>query len=128
MLSKLNVDDLDTSNDSKIKVVIARSTFDSHLIAKFSLQQCIEHCHSYVRPVLAVLQQANQEFAQYSKFDSCLKRTSPNQLEVFSNQTLVKELSEQCPLFHSVATGACKDATDLSSINANKIRSHPYRY
>lgn len=47
-----------------------------------------------------------------------MKITSPDQLGVFSNRVLVKELSVQCPIFYSAFNGACKDAPDLSSINA----------
>ena len=136
MLSKLNVDDLDMSSGSKIKVVIAfpsghvraQSTFDGEVQSVImylalgrwgpAIRAMFNHRDLFAELLAAVQQQANREFTEYSQFDSCLKITSRDQLGVFSNRALVKELSVQCPIFYSVVTGACKDASDLSSINA----------
>ena len=136
MLSKLNVDDLDTSSGSKIKVVIAfpsghvraQSTFDGEVQSVImylalgrwgpAIRAMFNHRDLFAELLAAVQQQANREFTEYSQFDSCLKITSRDQLGVFSNRALVKELPVQCPIFYSVVTGACKDASDLSSINA----------
>ena len=143
MLSKLNEDDLDTSSGSKIKVVIAfpsghvraQSTFDGEgqsVIMYLALgrwgpaiRAMFSHRDLFAELLAAVQQQANREFTEYSQFDSCLKITSPDQLGVFSNRALVKELSVQCPIFYSVVTGACKDASDLSSINAITLATSP---
>ena len=143
MLSKLNVDDLDTSSGSKIKVVFAfpsghvraQSTFDGEgqsVIMYLALgrwgpaiRAMFSHRDLFAELLAAVQQQANREFTEYSQFDSCLKITSRDQLGVFSNRALVKELSVQCPIFYSVITGACKDASDLSSINAITLATSP---
>lgn len=101
MLSKLNVDDLDTSSGSKNKVVIAfpsghvraQSTFDGEVQSVImylalgrwgpAIRATFNHRDLFTELQAAVQEQANREFTEYSQFDSCLKITSPDQLGVF---------------------------------------------
>lgn len=50
---------------------------------------------------------ANNEFKQYCKSDTVLKRRSTEELIAFSNSTIIKEITERCPLWSSCVSGAC---------------------
>ena len=84
MLSKLNVDDLDTSSGSKIKVVIAfpsghvraQSTFDGEVQSVImylalgrwgpAIRAMFNHRDLFTELLAAVQQQANREFTEHS--------------------------------------------------------------
>ncbi|KAJ7369465.1 hypothetical protein OS493_038787 [Desmophyllum pertusum] len=134
-LAKFNVDDLDTLNGTKLKVLVANpsgeidvhQTFDCEVqsaIVNLSvghwttvIRSMFRHQILFAELLTMLNQQSNREFAAYSQHGSCLKVTSPDQLAVLSNRTLAKEMSVQCPIFNSVVTGASKD-DDSASINA----------
>ena len=137
MLSKLNVDNLDTSHGSKMKVVIGypagnvvvRSKFDKEthtVLMNICLSQWQTAVNAIFRHSLlfetlrqGLEREAEREFSAYSKFDSCLKVSDPDQLAAFSNQTLCQEVSVQCPLNSSVVRGAC----NLEKAQENKKES-----
>ena len=128
MLSKLNLDDLifdESSPTSRIKVVIAypsgnvtvKSNFDDESKC-IIMNICLSHWQTVVNAVFrhhelspellkALQQETRKEFAYYSKFDSCLKFNSPDQLATFSNRTLWHEVLLQCPIYAAVVNGAC---------------------
>lgn len=143
MLAKLNIDDLSTTNGSAIKVVIAypsgnitvKSNFDDaekSIICNISLSKwdrvvsaIFRHPSLYDEVIKFSRLKVDQEFAQYARSDSCLKFTSPDQLAVFSNNVLCKEISVYCPLYYSVVRGAssrhCMDEEVIDQKATNAI-------
>ena len=139
MLSKLNIDDLnfdDNPPTSHIKVLIAypsgnitvNSNFDNEskcIIANICLSNwrtvansICRHRKLYFEFLKTLQNEANKEFANFSKSDSCLKITSPDQLSTFSNRTLWHEVSVYCPVYAAVVQGACNMASKEEAINA----------
>ena len=48
----------------------------------------------------------NKEFQSYSKIDTVLKATTPEELVAFSNKLVVAETKVYCPLWNASITGA----------------------
>lgn len=124
VLAKLNIDDLNTRSGSAIKVVIAypsgnitvKSNFDAaekSLISNICLSQwnravgaIFRHPSLYDELLKYLEVKVDQEFIEYTRSESCLKATSTDQLAVFSNKIVCKEVSVYCPLYYSVVRGA----------------------
>lgn len=134
LLSKLNIDNLDTSNNSQLKVLIAypsgncvvKSDFDPEVklllvnicLSRWStaVNKLFSH-QEILRELLTKLSaETEREFKCYSKFESWLKFTSPDQLAAFSNKLLCKEVSVQCPIFNAVITGACNASSSCNEM------------
>ncbi len=134
LLSKLNIDDLDTSNNSQLKVVIAypsghvvvKSNFDPEVkllltnlcTSRWStaINKLFRHDELFRELLSQLATRTKQEFKCYSKFDSCLKFTTPDQLAAYSNKLLCKELSIQCPIYNAIITGACNASSSCNEI------------
>lgn len=129
LLSKLNVDDLDTSKCSQVKIVLAypsgnvivKSNFDTELKSIIT-NICLSRWNTVIRALFAhsILNaellnflelKSEQEIKRYAKTESCLKSTSPDQLASFSNKILCKELEVNCPVYNAVVRGACGYST-----------------
>ena len=134
LLSKLNIDDLDTSKNSQLKVVIAypsghvvvKSNFDPE-VKLLLINICLSRWSTAVdklfrhdellRELLSQLSaRTKREFMCYSNFDSCLKYTTPDQLAAYSNKVLCKEVSMECPIYNAVVTGACRASSSCNEI------------
>ncbi|CAB3986486.1 hypothetical protein AC249_AIPGENE16794 [Paramuricea clavata] len=65
--------------------------------------------HRELKPEIlkAVRSATNNEFKQYCNSDTILKRRSTEELIAFSNSTIIKEITERCPLWSSCVSGAC---------------------
>ena len=63
-------------------------------------------------------QEIARECKNYSKADSCLQYSSPDQLPVFSNKTLCKEVELHCPLLNAALCKA-SNLTCLASEGEN---------
>ena len=53
-----------------------------------------------------------KEVSEYSRSDTVLKNTEPDQLAVFSNRILFHEVDTSCPLFSTVLKSACNYEDD----------------
>ena len=63
---------------------------------------CLRHEFLALELKEAFKNELGQECKNFTKGDSCLKESSPDQLAVFSNKTLCKELEMYCPLLYTV--------------------------
>ena len=125
LLSKLNIDDLDTSKYSQIKVLIAypsgnitvKSNFDL-IVKSIIMNICLSRWSTVINALFShsaltseliphLNVEVEREITCYAKSDSCFKNRSPDQLAVFSNNTLCKEIEVNCPIYSSVVRGAC---------------------
>ena len=83
--------------------------------------------HRELKPEIlkAVRSATNNEFKQYCKSDTILKRRSTEELIAFSNSTIIKEITERCPLWSSCVSGACSVQLQQmnESENTNAINS-----
>ena len=138
LLSRCNVDDLDTSQGSAaIKVVICypngdvsvKNKFDresQNIIRNISLGKWKTVANASFRHELLASelretfsQEIARECKNYSKADSCLQYNSPDQLAVFSNKTLCKEVELHCPLLYAALCKA-SNLTSLASEDENE--------
>ena len=64
-----------------------------------------------------------KEFQSYSKTDTVLKATSPDELIAFSNNLVVSETKVYCPLWNACITGAVgvKDNKNPTNIPVNEV-------
>ena len=80
--------------------------------------------HSELRQDIlrALWRTLNSEVKNYCSSDSVLKHRTPKELIAFSNCSLVKEVSTDCPFWSSCISGACgvniKENCDSSANNA----------
>ena len=126
VLLSCNVDDLDTSHGfAGVKVVICypsgevsvKSAIDDEsqrVIKNISLKKWKTvanglFLHEHLAPELKRVfsEEIARECKNYSSSDdSCLKYRSPDQLAVFSNKTLCKEVETHCPLLYEAMCNA----------------------
>ena len=136
VLSKYNIDDLDTSKGAAVKVVIAYPSGDVSVVNKIDEegQSIIKNIalknwatvgntclrHELLAPELkdAFERAVGKECKDYSKSESCLKESNPDQLTVFSNRPLCKEVEINCPLLYS----ALCQASNLRSLNSEESK------
>ena len=128
VLSKYNVDDLDTSKGAAVKVVISYPSGDVLVMNKID-----DEGQSIIRNIAlknwatvanacllapefkdAFAREVAKECKDYTKSESCLKESSPDQLAVFSNKTLCKEVEIHCPLLFS----ALCQASNMCGLNS----------
>ena len=64
----------------------------------------------------ALEREVNRECKNYCKSDSCLKSKKPDQLSVFANVSVCREIKVYCPILSSVLESAC----DLKNLNVNE--------
>lgn len=69
---------------------------------KTASNACLRHEFLALELKEAFKNELGQECKNFTKGDSCLKESSPDQLAVFSNKTLCKELEMYCPLLYTV--------------------------
>ena len=64
-----------------------------------------------------------KEFQSYSKTDTVLKATSPDELIAFSNKLVVSETKVYCPLWNACITGAVgvKDNENPTNMPVNEV-------
>jgi hypothetical protein len=123
--SELNIDDLDRSKGCAIKVllafpsgrVIVKKNFDeesSRIIKnlcssewKTVINSVFRHQFLRQELINTLESEVSKEIKAYSKLDSCLKVTEPDQLAAFSNSTLCHEVQIYCPYFNVVVRAAC---------------------
>ena len=141
--SLLNID-VDVLNDSsriEIKVLVVSSSGASlrtievravALIVKnlvFKRRKpvaiaIIKHTEIFEELKPAIGRKVSEEFKIYSKSDSVLKGTDPQQLQVFSNRLVLEEASTYLPIWNACIRGACgvnhsdKHHTNEKSINS----------
>ena len=142
VFSKYNVDDLDTSKGAAVKVVISYPSGDvsvmnkiddegQSIIRNIALKNWATVANACLRHELlapefkdAFAREVAKECKDYTKSESCLKESSPDQLAVFSNKTLCKEVEIHCPLLFSVlcqASNMCglnSEASKERAVNA----------
>jgi len=126
LANALNVDDLHLhpeSSDLKVVItypngnVVVKSNMDSEskkVIRDVALSQWKPAVnaifnHSLLSPELYLKfdSEVEREMREYSKSESILKLTEPDQLAVFSNRILCSEIESHCPLYSSVINIAC---------------------
>ena len=130
------LDNLDTSKGAAVKVVIAYPSGDVSVLNKIDEegQSTIKNIalknwatvantclrHELLLPELkdAFERAVGKECKDYSKSESCLKESSPDQLAVSSNRTLCKEVEINCPLLYS----ALCQASNLRSLNSEESK------
>ena len=133
-LSRCNVDDLNTSEGAAVKVVISHPSGEVTVINKIDRESqniikniglknwktAVNTClrHELLAPEFneAFACEIARECKNYSKSDSCLKERSPDQLAVFSNKTLCKEVNTHCPVLYS----ALCQASNLCCLNSEE--------
>lgn len=119
-LSTCNVDDLDTLQGAAVKIIISYPSREVKAINKLDAESqsvveniglknwkttsnaCLRHEFLALELKEAFQNELGQECKNFTNGDSCLKESSPDQLEVFSNKTLCKELKMYCPLLYIV--------------------------
>ena len=69
---------------------------------KTASNACLRHEFLALELKEAFKNELGQECKNFTKGDSCLKESSRDQLAVFSNKTLCKELEMYCPLLYTV--------------------------
>lgn len=71
----------------------------------------------------ALQRKVNKEFQSYSKTDTVLKATSPDELIAFSNKLVVRETKVYCPLWNACITGAVgvKDNENPTDMPVNEV-------
>ena len=76
--------------------------------------------HELLAPAFkeAFAKEVARECKNYTKSDSCLKESSPDQLAVFSNRTVFKEVEVNCPLLY---TALCQ-ASNVCSLNSEESK------
>jgi len=139
----LNVDDLNVvyesatsqTSSANLKVVIAypngdvvvKSNLDpdsKNLIKNVALSQwktamnvAFKHKHLYSEFVVKLESEVDKEMTEYSKSDTILKISDPDQLAAFSNKILCREIETNCPLYSSVIKSACNAKAKPESTN-----------
>ena len=134
VISNLSIDDLDTTKSSALKVVIAypngrvtvKHSFDEHaltIIRGICLSQWQTVVNAFLRHAFlstellgALDREVNHECKNYCKPDSCLKSKKPDQLSVFANVNVCREIKVYCPILSTVLESAC----DLKNLNVNE--------
>ena len=78
-------------------------------------------CHEHISPELkeGFARQIERECKDYTKTESCLKGRSPDQLAVFSNKTVCKEVETHCPLLYAALSNAA-NINESSADDENK--------
>lgn len=132
VLSKCNIDDLDTSKGAPVKVVISYPSGEVSVMNKIDdkSQSIIRNIalknwatvanvclrHELLAPEFkdAFAREVGKECKAYTKSESCLMESSPDQLAVFSNRTVCKEVEIHCPLLYS----ALCQASNMCSLNS----------
>lgn len=134
VISNLNIDDLDTTKSFAVKVVIAypngrvivKHSFDENalvIIRGICLSQWQPVVNAFLRHAFlstellgALEREVNRECKNYCQSDSCLKSKKPDQLSVFANVNVCREIKVYCPILSTVPESAC----DLKKLNANE--------
>lgn len=138
MTSSLNIDDLDTTKSSAVKVVIAypngrvvvKRNFDENTLVIIK-DTCLSRWEPVVNAFLrheflskelirALEREVNRECKTYCKSDSCLKSSEPDQLAIFSNNTVCREIKIHCPFLSTVLSSA-------SNLNNSKSEKNTER-
>ena len=131
MLSKYNIDDLDTSKRAAVEVVISYPGGEVSVISKNDEegQNIIRNIalknlstvvnalrHELLAPEFkdAFAREVAKECKDNTKSKSFLKESSPDQLAVFSNRTVCKEVEMHRPLLNS----ALCEASNVCSLNS----------
>ena len=133
VISNLSIDNLDTTKSSALKVVIAypngrvtvKHSFDENALIIISI--CLSQWQTVVNAFLrhaflltellrALEREVNRECQNYCKSDSCLKSKKPDQLSVFANVNVCREIKVYCPILSTVLESAC----DLKNLNVNE--------
>ncbi len=142
VLSNYNVDDMNTTDGSAaVKVVIcypsgqvaAKNSLDKesqNIIRNISLQNwrtAVNACfsHENISPELKeeFARQIERECKEYTKSDSCLKGSSPDQLAVFSNKTVCKEVETYCPLLYTALSKAANINESSADDQNERVRN-----
>ena len=136
VLSKYNVDDLDTSKGAAVKVVISYPSGEvsvmnksddegQSIIRNIAIKNWATVANACLRHELlapefkdAFAREVAKECKDYSKSKSCLKESNPDQLAVFSNKTVCKEVEIHCPLLFS----ALCQASNMCGLNSEASR------
>ena len=119
-LSTCKVDDLDTSQGATVKIIISYPSGEVKSINeggaesqsvvkniglknwKTASNACLRHEFLALELKEAFTDEIGQQCKNFTKTDSCLKESSPDQLAVFSIKTLCKELETCRVRLHTV--------------------------